>query len=250
MGVTAERDVGCDRAVYSFEECEADGAVVGSVVCLKRFVDAEKDVGRRVHVSCRRACGVSGDRCQSGRFDSLAGDVADRQRPTIVADFEQVVEVATDFGAFLARPVATFSVEPFRGRQVGRQQASLQRHSDRALLLVETCPLQCPGASTSDGAQQIHLCVGDCMGVAPGDEQSPDHSSSEQQREHDDGSVIDGAVAHVGVTGVDLASSRENDRRSVAHGVRYRRLVGCGEHVPGAQFCRVVSHLSCDSERT
>jgi hypothetical protein len=100
---------------------------------------------------------VAGDRGDRGRVRAAPADIADHDRPALVAEREDVVEVPTDDRHRTCRPVADGQADPVDRRQAGREQRGLERGRDLPVLLHEPGRGQGLGHPARGGDGQGHV---------------------------------------------------------------------------------------------
>ena len=161
MAAARQQDLG--TGFRSPHQAAAHGAkAVGRrLVLLQRLVQRAQHLLRTPRVQCGRSQRVTCEPRDRRRFGPFAGDVADRDAPTLAARLEDVVEIAADFVALTGRDVTRGDPNSRDARKRRRQQARLERRArrDRARSTAARCRAPAPrGARTPPPARGRRPC--------------------------------------------------------------------------------------------
>ena len=133
-----------------------------------RLVEEREVARRRALAQRRRVQGVPCQRREPGRLRALARDVADDRGPDARLGREDVVEVASHLVLIAGCAIAGRDVEPGDLRQLGRQQALLQRVGDVGALRVEARVLDVQAGARRQGDRDDQVGRGEAA-VGPGE---------------------------------------------------------------------------------
>ena len=118
----------------------------------------------------------------SGGFGTLAADIADREPPATPGNLEHVVEVAANLIPLARCLVRCRQVHAGDARQLGRQQAALQRAGGLPLLRVEPGVVQGKRRTPGQILRQIQGISRHCPAARPADHEDSGAAVAGAQR--------------------------------------------------------------------